>query len=259
MRGIFSNSMYLKITAMLLVAGGLCRGEVSNSSGTGVPIPTPSPLPPPVPIPTPPPIPTPKPIPSPTPNPSDGHHFHPATQAIVSPFWIYPTSPYVDLNLFDDSDDTSGNNTPANPANQPAAAAPEDIGNIAAQTDNAINNAPEMVAANEAVRKAQADLTLKKAIVLDGLKKQSDYQQAVQHRSAAEDQLNSARQTSTDPEIILPLAQIKLLAADEVTGMEEKAFSADAPTAAAKKHLEDAVTNRDAVHGALLSKYTSGS
>jgi len=207
-------------------------------------------------------MPPPQPNPTPAPNPNSNHHFPPTTKPFVQQYLNYPSSPYVDLNLFDNSDDSSDGSAPANPANIPAPAAPAapaDIGNIAAQMDNAINNAPEMVAASETVRKAQADLSLKKAIVLDELKKQSDYQQALQRRSAAEDQLDTARQTSSDPETLLPPAQIKLLAADEVTGMEEKAFAADAPTAAAKKQLEDAVANRDAIHSALLAKYNAGS
>lgn len=279
-RGYLKTALAVLLFPMIAVSRGddlSVRHGDSNANptaagGSPVPVPTPTPTPPPKPIPPPAPVPTPTPTPTPKPTPPPTNPpvtNPPATMPITTLFPIFPTSPYIYLNLPDNVNDPYNNNSPPNVGNAPVYNAPpatpvpaappvQDPTGINAQMDNAINNAPEMVAANQKVRQEQAALNLAKTAVLDGLKNQKDYQVVLQHRHEAELLLDDSRQNSADSATLASLAQAKLKAGDDVTRMEEKAFNADPVASAAKKNLDDAVAKRDVLHSQLVAKYGAG-
>jgi len=286
-RSFGTNRRWFALTAAILFAGAWTPLTTAQQTSGVVPPPTlnPRPIPTPVqnppvskPIPTPeprPPLPPPLPPPAPTPPPPTTPvnppkppvNPPPSTQPIYPVYPQYPSNNY--FNLYDGGDLNFGNGPvnnnppPALPVaplvpDVPALPPPPDSTSISAQVENAVNASPEMVAANQAVRKAQTVLDLAKASVLDGLKKGADYQKALQSRTEAEQQLDAAKVNSSDPESLTALARTKLHAGDEVTRMEEKAIAADPAAAAAKKDLDDSIAKRDALHAKLAAKFQAG-
>jgi len=138
------------------------------------------------------------------------------------------------------------------PNNSPTAAA--------AQAANAVQRSPQLAAADAAVQRAQADYDAAKQRVLDSLRGQSQYQQALARRQQAEQQVSALRQggAAASAAEVAPAAQAKLDAGDEVTRMEAAALAADPAAADAKNRLQDAVAKRDALRKELIAQHQRG-
>ena len=181
----------------------------------------------------------------------------------------WDNSDYGDNGGYNSPNDTSTGSTstdtgnPAGMNNAPPPAPPVPAGPsaaaVAAAIDNAINNSPAMIAANQVVQNAEAAFNSAKAAALEKLKQQPEYQAAAARRHAAAQQLHAVRTATPPPQPadLLPPAQAKLEAGDEVTRMEEKAITADPAASTARKQLQDAVTKRDALRSLLLAQYQS--
>jgi Leucine Rich repeat len=125
---------------------------------------------------------------------------------------------------------------------------------IETRLDNEFENSPDFKTAVNRVNHVQAARDDAKSRVLASLATNRDYQAAVQHRDAAKQAIDQARQSNdSTPDQIVDLAQQAMTARDAVTKMEDDAMGTE--VAVAEKQLATAKetlrhlrqTHRDAV------------
>src|ERR1700722_5970065 len=130
--------------------------------------------------------------------------------------------------------------TPQSAANDVAAAQAQ-LKIIEARLQKLNDNSLELKAAVRRVDLARAAFAAAKAKILARLAWNSDYQSAVQQRTAAQQALDQARQSSDGSrDLIADLAQHAMAVRGAVTKMENDAMDADPAAAAAEKELEAA-------------------